>query len=181
MDKRLIHHDVAFVAHDQAPEVSEPGDGAFDDPAPSVPPQGSAILGRRFDSDDFVRTDHLDAARGQSFSQRIAVVAAVEDETLRLAPPCAPPIFMLVLVPCLTRIYPDWHGCSSACSSPLPSLSRSLPRSRSLKPLTLTSMETRCVRPQEPRSYPLAPPLSVGMAATVLAKVVVALAHTTGE
>ncbi len=83
MDKRLIHHDISFVAYDESPEVSEPGDGSFDDPAPSIAPQRTAILCRRFDAVDLVRADHLDAARRQSLPQRIAVVAAVQNDALR--------------------------------------------------------------------------------------------------
>ncbi len=48
MKEGAIDRERAVVAHDQAPEVSEPGVGAFHDPSPPVAPQRSAILRRRF-------------------------------------------------------------------------------------------------------------------------------------
>ena len=44
MKECAIDGERAVVPHDQAPEVSEPGVGAFDNPSPAVAPQGSAIL-----------------------------------------------------------------------------------------------------------------------------------------
>ena len=44
MKEGAIDRERAVVADDQAPEVSEPGVGAFDNPSPSIAPQRSAIL-----------------------------------------------------------------------------------------------------------------------------------------
>jgi len=48
MKEGTVDRERAVVAHDQAPEVTEPGVGAFDNPASAVAPQRSAVLGRRF-------------------------------------------------------------------------------------------------------------------------------------
>ena len=83
MKEGVIHEQRAVVAHDQAPEVSQPGKGAFHFPSPSVAAQGPAILGRRFASVLTMWTDQLDAAPMQSSSQGIAVVGPVGNEPSR--------------------------------------------------------------------------------------------------
>ncbi len=72
----------AVLAHRQATVVPQPADGAFDDPAPSVSPQGATILGRGPSPIPVMRGDQFDPARGQSPSQRIAVIAPVCDHPL---------------------------------------------------------------------------------------------------
>jgi hypothetical protein len=84
MKEGVIHEQRAVVAHNQAPEISQPGKRAFDFPTPSVAAQRPAILGRRFASVLTMRTDQLDAAPMQSLPQRIAVVGPVGDESGRL-------------------------------------------------------------------------------------------------
>jgi hypothetical protein len=44
MEKRAIDRNQAIPAHDQSPEVAEPGKGALDFPPPAISPQLSAIL-----------------------------------------------------------------------------------------------------------------------------------------
>ena len=55
-----IDRERAVVAHDQAPEVTEPGVGAFDDPSPAVAPQRSAVLCRWSLSIAAMRHDQFD-------------------------------------------------------------------------------------------------------------------------
>src|SRR5437899_4246797 len=90
MKERGIDRERAVVAHHQAAEVSEPGVGAFDDPATSVPPQRSAILRRRFLAVGAMRRDQFDSAPCQPLAQRIAVVGLVGDHPHRFLPrtPC---------------------------------------------------------------------------------------------
>jgi hypothetical protein len=86
MKERAVDLERAVVAHDQTPEVSEPSVGAFDDPSPPIAPQRSAILGCRPNAIALVRTDQFDATLSQAFSQRIAVVGFVGDDSQRLLP-----------------------------------------------------------------------------------------------
>src|SRR5712664_2693881 len=86
MKERAIYRERAVVAHHQAAEVSEPGVGAFDDPATAVPPQRSAILRRRFLAVGAMRRDQFDSAPRQPLAQRIAVVGFVGDHPHRLLP-----------------------------------------------------------------------------------------------
>ena len=81
-----IDRERAVVAHDQAPEVSEPGVGAFDDPSPPIAPQRSAMLGCGPNAILVVRTDPFDAALPQAFLQRIAVMGFVGDDSHRFLP-----------------------------------------------------------------------------------------------
>jgi len=81
-----IDRERAVVAHDQAPEVTEPGVGAFDNPAPPVAPQRSAVLCRWFLSIAAMRHDQFDTPLPQSFAQRIAVVGFVGDYPHRVLP-----------------------------------------------------------------------------------------------
>ena len=84
MKERLIDGQRAVVAYDQSPVVAQPADGTFNDPAPLIPPQGSAVLGGRPGSVLAVRSDQFDAPPGQSLAQRIAVVTAIGNHALRL-------------------------------------------------------------------------------------------------
>src|SRR6266851_3799793 len=74
----------AVVAHHQALDVSEPGVGAFDDPAPPVTPQGSAILRRGPHAILLVRTDQFDPALPETLPQRIAGISFVGNHAERL-------------------------------------------------------------------------------------------------
>jgi hypothetical protein len=72
----------ALIADDQAAKVPQPGEGAFHDPSPSIPPQFSAILmGRplvvpsRWD-------DGLNTPPGQAGTQRIAVISPIGNQSL---------------------------------------------------------------------------------------------------
>src|SRR3984893_16715836 len=74
MKERAIDGERAVVAHDQASEVSQPGVGPFDNPAPPIAPQRSAILRRGPNAILFVRANQLDPATLQALPQRIAVI-----------------------------------------------------------------------------------------------------------
>src|SRR6266571_6717338 len=86
MKERAKNCERAVVAHHQASEVSEPGVGAFDDPAPPVTPQGSAILRRGPHAILLVRTDQFDRALPEALPQRIAVISFVGNYAERLLP-----------------------------------------------------------------------------------------------
>ena len=49
--------------------AADPGEGAFDDPAPFVPSQGTAVLSSRSDSVLVVRSNQFDASSGQPLAQ----------------------------------------------------------------------------------------------------------------
>src|SRR6202162_2198491 len=86
MKEGPIDRERAVVAHDQAPEVSQPGVGSFHDPSPSVPPQSPAILGCGPNAIPLVRTDQFDPPLLQAFPQRIAVIRFVSNHPQRLLP-----------------------------------------------------------------------------------------------
>ena len=70
--------DVIFPAGNQASRVVEPGEEAFDLPAPAVPPQGAAVLGTA--SPRAIGRDHFDAVVvAQLRIEQVAVVPAVAD------------------------------------------------------------------------------------------------------
>src|SRR3984893_18368291 len=77
MKERAIDGERAVVAHDQASEVSQPGVGPFDNPAPPIAPQRSAILRRGPNAILFVRANQLDPATLQALPQPIAVIRFV--------------------------------------------------------------------------------------------------------
>jgi hypothetical protein len=84
MKEGLIHPTKTFPAHDQAAEIPEPGEGAFDFPAPSVAPQLPPVLQRGFDAVAPMGTDQLNAAPGQALTQRVRVTSFVIDHALRV-------------------------------------------------------------------------------------------------
>ena len=86
MKERAKDCERAVVAHHQASEVSEPGVGAVDDPAPPVTSQGSAILRRGPHAILLVRTDQFDPALPEALPQRIAVIRFVGNHAERLLP-----------------------------------------------------------------------------------------------
>src|SRR5262245_18945409 len=71
---------------DQQPsEPAEPGKGALDDPAVSVPTQVATIFVPPDGSVLAIRHDHGDAALGHPCAERVAVVGAVRNQSRRLA------------------------------------------------------------------------------------------------
>ena len=67
MKEGAINRERAVIAHDQAPKVSEPGVGSFDDPAAPVAPQRAAILRGGPDAIPLMRADQLDPATRKRF------------------------------------------------------------------------------------------------------------------
>src|ERR1700692_3844711 len=86
MKESAIDRERAVVAHDQAPEVTEPGVSAFDNPSPPVALQRSTVLRRRFLSVAAMGHDQFDTPQPQAFAQRIAVIGFVCDYPYRLLP-----------------------------------------------------------------------------------------------
>src|SRR5580704_3882882 len=84
MKERAIDCKRAVIGHDQAPEVSQPGVGAFHNPSPPVAPQCSTILRRGPNAISLVRTDQFDPPLLQALPQRIAVVRFISDHSHRL-------------------------------------------------------------------------------------------------
>ena len=73
---------MAFVAGDEAAEVVQPGEEAFDLPATAVAAELAAVL-RLVPAGRPVGRDELDPTLGQAGVQGIAVVAAVADKPRR--------------------------------------------------------------------------------------------------
>jgi hypothetical protein len=76
MKERPVDGERVIIAHDQAPEIPQPADGALADLAPPVPLQGPAILRRWLLAIRVMRHDQCDALPGQPLPQRIAFVAS---------------------------------------------------------------------------------------------------------
>jgi hypothetical protein len=79
LDEAEIVQRMAFIAHDEASEVPEPSEEAFDLPPPLVATQWAAILGLGLLAVPAMWSDHLDAQLGQVFIQWIGVIGAVAD------------------------------------------------------------------------------------------------------
>ena len=75
--------DMIFIANHQTTKTVHPGKQPLDLPAPSVSPQSSAILSRSLLAVGFVWRDQRDACLSQRFSQRVAVIGFVCDQSLR--------------------------------------------------------------------------------------------------
>src|SRR6187431_1429254 len=71
---------VELVASHESSEGLEPADGAFDDPAFSITPQWSSVLGRRSNTAAAMRADQLDPTVSQSLTQGITVGSPVIDQ-----------------------------------------------------------------------------------------------------
>ncbi len=79
MNERLVDGERPIIAHDQPPEVAEPGDAAFDNASLPVTAQHAPVLRRGPVPIRTVRGKQDDAASPQSLAQRIAVVALAGD------------------------------------------------------------------------------------------------------
>src|SRR5271157_2490485 len=84
MKERAVDLERAVVAHQQAAEVPQPADGAFNDPAFSVSAQRPAILRGRTYPILLVRADQFNATPSQAIPQWIAVVSFVGNHAHRL-------------------------------------------------------------------------------------------------
>lgn len=72
------------MPHQEPPERAEPGNGAFDDPAMPVAPKTATVLMPTMEIGAPIRAREHDAASGQPFAERIAVVGAVGDQMVRI-------------------------------------------------------------------------------------------------
>ena len=72
-----------IVANEEATEISQPGQGAFDFPAFAVAAKFPAVIEGRFLAALSMGTDQNNPAPQQAPAQRVAVVALVSDDTQR--------------------------------------------------------------------------------------------------
>ena len=86
MKERLANVKGAIVAHNESAEVAEPSKSVLLGPPTLIAAQRSAILRRGLAPVLSMRGVQLDTARRQLLPQRIAIIAAVGDETNRLLP-----------------------------------------------------------------------------------------------
>ena len=93
MKESFVNSDQAIVANDQSAKVTEPREGAFHFPAPSVAPQRSPILLARLAAVPAVRCDQLDSSCRQPFPQRVTVISTIGNDTPGFLP--WPPAAML--------------------------------------------------------------------------------------
>jgi hypothetical protein len=75
---------MVFITNNKTTKVLQPGKQAFNFPSLSVSPQGSTILGGRFDTVVFVWSNHLNATFfGQPLIKFVAVVSSVTYDFIR--------------------------------------------------------------------------------------------------
>ena len=74
MEERQEHRQRMLPAHDQASEIAEPGESAFDFPALAVASQLASVLGGRPLPVLAMRGDQLDPTLLQTAAQGITVV-----------------------------------------------------------------------------------------------------------
>jgi hypothetical protein len=86
IEEGSIGGEEVLMANQESAELTEPGVGAFDDPASFVTPEFSAVLVAPELAVLAVGNDEVDASLGQPFAQRIGVVGAVGDHPFRLLP-----------------------------------------------------------------------------------------------
>src|SRR5215831_5497514 len=82
MKESTVDRQRAIIAHGQSPEIAQPGEGALDDPAPLVAPQGAAILHSRFTPAFPMRNDGFNPTATQLLAQPVAVVATIHNHPL---------------------------------------------------------------------------------------------------
>lgn len=85
MEEGAEDHDVSVPANQQAPVVTEPGDGTFDLPSSSVPSERSAVLMLPLPVGE-VRADEFDASLPEPKAEGQRVVAAIADEAIGILP-----------------------------------------------------------------------------------------------
>ena len=73
------------MANQQPPKGAKPGNGPFDDPAMTITPEPAAIFVSTMQIIGPIGTGQDNAARGELFPQRIAVVGAVGDQMFGMA------------------------------------------------------------------------------------------------
>ncbi len=91
MKKALVDSQNAVLAHQQAAEVLQPGEGALDFPPSAVAAQLAPVLESAVDTVAAIRHDQVGASLPQAAAQRIAVVAAVGDDARQARARSSPP------------------------------------------------------------------------------------------
>ena len=91
MKKRFVHGNMPIPTDDQSAEVLQPGECPLDRPSSLIPPQFAAIVIFLFLIVLAVRAYQLDTATFQPFTQRVAVVPLVCNDTPRIFPGAASP------------------------------------------------------------------------------------------
>lgn len=92
MKECLVNSNLSFPTDDESTEVLQPCKSPLDHPSAFITPQFAAILIFLFLVILSVRTNQIDAAFGQSFTKRIAVVTLIRHNSLRIFPWTATPI-----------------------------------------------------------------------------------------
>lgn len=85
MHESLKQIGIVLIASDQATEVLQPANRAFNLPSPKITSEASSVLGGRLLSVLSMRTDQLDPPSSKPFSQRIAIGSRIVNQTLRSA------------------------------------------------------------------------------------------------
>ncbi len=91
MNKSPEHRQGMLPAGDQAPELGQPGEGAFHFPASAIATQLASVLGGWAPSASAMGHDQFNASPFQTRAQRIAVVGSVSNHPVRLLPWTTPP------------------------------------------------------------------------------------------
>src|SRR5689334_22592528 len=84
MKKSQVHHRRIIPADHQAAKGREPRKGTFDLPAAAIAAQLSPIFRWWFRPVFPVRYDQINPLSGQTLAQRVAVIASVSDQALRV-------------------------------------------------------------------------------------------------
>jgi len=82
MEEGAVELELMFISDHQSAEVAEPREGTLHLPATPVAAQFATVLRGRSPAPPFVRCDQIDAPRGQSFPEGIAVGGPVVDQPL---------------------------------------------------------------------------------------------------
>ncbi len=80
MKERKVDFGVPFPANEQAAEVAQPGNGAFDDPASFVASQRPSILQSRPSASGTMRANDFDSFVAHPQTQPIGVVSPIQDQ-----------------------------------------------------------------------------------------------------
>jgi hypothetical protein len=86
MNESQEHRQGMLPAHDQAPELGQPREGAFDFPASAIAAQLAPILGGWSSAAPAMRDDQFDAPPFQTSAQGIAVIGLVRNHSFRFLP-----------------------------------------------------------------------------------------------
>ena len=83
MEKGFINMQMVILSNEEATEVAQPGEGAFDFPTFAIAAQFPAVVERGLAPPFAVRRDQQNAAFAQTPAQRIAVVTAIGNDPQR--------------------------------------------------------------------------------------------------